>query len=189
MSLVEVLHKDGFQLRNFLETLDTFFEDISDGLDDVLRESAESRNQLPIFEDQVQNVQRLWVLVFLKHASQPNLCVFYAFEVILVDLQIRAFFFWLLSLLHLFEGVVHDGSRNYLGVLRNVAEHEVDKLVHRVLAQVQHCVLHHEVDEIEELLELSELVGLLGVFLNVEPALADVSKALLDDFFKSEDPA
>lgn len=49
--------------------------------------------------------------------------------------------------------------------------------------------MHHEVDQGQELLQLSELVGLLAGLVDVEPSLADLGEAGLDDLLKAADPA
>jgi hypothetical protein len=49
--------------------------------------------------------------------------------------------------------------------------------------------LHHEVNESKELFEFSELVGLLRIFLDVEPAFADIFEGDFDDLGKLSNPA
>jgi len=67
MGLEEMLHQDGFQLRDFLKGFDTLFENVADGLHDVRRLCAERRNQLAVLQDKIQNIEWLWVLVLLEH--------------------------------------------------------------------------------------------------------------------------
>jgi hypothetical protein len=68
-----MLHENRFELRNFLEALNSIFEDIADRLHNVLGQSAESGNQLTVLQDKIEHVKRLRVLVFLELGCKPPL--------------------------------------------------------------------------------------------------------------------
>jgi hypothetical protein len=82
---------------------------------------------------------------------------------------------WLIECVVNFIGV--DNPRFFGAELEN----EVDEFFDRLSAHGEHGILHHEVDECEELLELAKLVSFLGIFLDVEPAFADILERHLDD--------
>ena len=88
----------------------------------------------------------------------------------------------------LLEHVDHVEGVLDFGFVRDVAEQGVDEALDGALGEEEQSVLHLELDDGEELLEFAELVGFLGVFVEVEPALADAREVGLDDFLEAVDP-
>lgn len=68
-----MLHKDGFELRDFLEALNTFLKDFADGFNDFRSWGGESGDQLIGLRKQVENVEGLNVLVLLELGGEPLL--------------------------------------------------------------------------------------------------------------------
>ena len=129
MGLEEMLHQDGFQLRDFLKGFDTFFENVADGLHDVRRLCAERRNQLAVLQDKIQNIEWLWVLVLLEHGSEPFLCRDDLWDVISSRHQVLGLLLWILSL-GLDESVVDDRCRLDCRRLGDIRQHELHELAY-----------------------------------------------------------
>ena len=131
------MQQDWLQLRNLLQTFDTFLKDLSGSGTDRFRWVIVMRNQEALLRgDQIKLEQRLRVLVSLELRVNPLCAELYFIKIIIIYLEITITFVFSGISVFIFESVLYGCCVCNHSLLWDKVEHEFNEIVDRVLANV-----------------------------------------------------